>query len=115
MRLINVKTYELEEFHDENEVEYAILSHRWEQEEVLFKDMTGRVNFSNVRTKKGWYKIQKCYQQAQIHGLGYVWVDKCCIDKSSSAELQEAINSMFRWYAKAHLCYAFFRTLPSAT
>jgi len=107
MRLINVKSYKLQEFQDENEVEYAILSHRWEQEEVLFKDMTGQVNLSRVQKRKGWYKIQQCCQQAHSDGLEYVWVDTCCIDKSSSAELQEAINSMFRWYAKALVCYVY--------
>ncbi|KAK5087313.1 hypothetical protein LTR70_007256 [Exophiala xenobiotica] len=107
MRLINVKTYELQEFQDENEVEYATLSHRWEQEEVLFKDMTGQANLSRVQKRIGWYKIQQCCQQAHSDGLEYVWVDTCCIDKSSSAELQEAINSMFRWYAKALVCYVY--------
>jgi hypothetical protein len=35
------------------------------------------------------------------------WIDTCCIDKSSSAELSEAINSMFKWYNDAEVCYAF--------
>ncbi|KAF2729050.1 hypothetical protein EJ04DRAFT_397408, partial [Polyplosphaeria fusca] len=30
-----------------------------------------------------------------------------CIDKSSSAELQEAINSMFQWYHRAAKCYVY--------
>jgi hypothetical protein len=34
-------------------------------------------------------------------------VDTCCIDKKSSAELSEAINSMFRWYKNAAVCYAY--------
>src|SRR6266516_4821987 len=34
-------------------------------------------------------------------------VSSCCIDKSSSAELSEAIYSMFRWYKKAEVCYAY--------
>ncbi|KAK3331557.1 hypothetical protein B0H66DRAFT_546776 [Apodospora peruviana] len=41
----------------------------------------------------------------------YMWVDTCCIDKSSSSELEEAINSMFQWYRNAVVCYAF---LPDA-
>lgn len=36
-----------------------------------------------------------------------MWVDTCCIDKSSSAELSEAINSMFAWYRNAKICYVF--------
>jgi hypothetical protein len=31
----------------------------------------------------------------------------CCIDKTSSAELSEAINSMFRWYKNAAVCYVY--------
>jgi hypothetical protein len=37
----------------------------------------------------------------------YKWIDSCCIDKSSSAELSEAINSMYKWYANAQVCYAY--------
>jgi hypothetical protein len=40
-------------------------------------------------------------------GLQYIWVDTCCIDKSSSAELLEAINSMFKWYQDAKVYYAY--------
>lgn len=36
-----------------------------------------------------------------------VGIDSCCIDKSSSAELTEAINSMFKWYREAGLCIVY--------
>ena len=39
--------------------------------------------------------------------MDYIWIDTCCIDKSSSAELSEAINSMYRWYEKSKVCYAY--------
>ncbi|KAF2400700.1 HET-domain-containing protein [Trichodelitschia bisporula] len=55
----------------------------------------------------GYEKIRQTCAQATLDGLAYVWIDTCCIDKSSSAELSEAINSMFRWYAMASICYAF--------
>jgi hypothetical protein len=58
-------------------------------------------------TKAGWRKIRLACQQAKDDGYGYVWCDTCCIDKSSSAELSESINSMFRWYQEAEVCYAF--------
>lgn len=32
---------------------------------------------------------------------------RCCIDKTSTAELSEAINSMYRWYQKAQVCYVY--------
>ena len=83
--------------------EYAILSHRWEAGEVTFKDMTDGTS----KGKAGYGKIQFCGAQARRDGLEYFWVDTCCIDKSSSAELSEAINSMFRWYQKATRCYVY--------
>ena len=103
MRLINTISLEFEEFEGSNIPSYAILSHRWEDQEVLFKD----VERGTHKAKKGWQKIMKCCEQARNDGLGYAWVDTCCIDKSSSAELSEAINSMFNWYANSEICYAY--------
>jgi hypothetical protein len=84
---------------------YAILSHTWEadDQEVTFKDVTDGVGTN----KLGYAKIKFCGEQARVDGLHYFWVDSCCIDKSSSAELQEAINSMFRWYRNAAKCYVY--------
>ena len=48
-----------------------------------------------------------CCNQAKRDGYKYAWVDTCCIEKNSSAELQEAINSMYRWYSEAAVCYAY--------
>jgi hypothetical protein len=103
MKLINTTTMSLEEFYGSSTPKYAILSHRWEDEEVLYQDMT-----STDRTKKrGWKKIQGCCKQALDDGWNYAWVDSCCIDKKSSAELSEAINSMFKWYSDAGVCYVY--------
>ncbi|CAG8978176.1 hypothetical protein HYALB_00011492 [Hymenoscyphus albidus] len=55
----------------------------------------------------GYEKINRSYFQAMDDGLRYIWVDTCCIDKTSSAELSEAINSMFLWYRNAEVCYAY--------
>jgi hypothetical protein len=90
---------------------YAILSHTWEadDQEVTFKDLTNGVRLN----KLGYGKIRFCGEQARKDGLQYFWVDSCCIDKSSSAELQEAINSMFRWYRNAVKCYAYLADVPS--
>ncbi|KAH7393735.1 hypothetical protein BKA64DRAFT_724800 [Cadophora sp. MPI-SDFR-AT-0126] len=80
---------------------YAILSHRWGAEEVTFRDLTNGTS----KGKAGYGKIQFCGEQARRDGLQYFWVDTCCIDKSNAVELQEAINSMFRWYRDATKCY----------
>jgi hypothetical protein len=84
---------------------YAILSHRWREEEILFTDMNG--DHSTAQTKKGYRKLETCCKVALEHGLQYLWCDTCCIDKSSSAELSEAINSMYELYAKSSLCIAY--------
>jgi hypothetical protein len=60
-----------------------------------------------IKAKAGYYKIMKCCAQALADGLHWVWVDTCCINKESSAELSEAINSMFAWYKNAEVCYAY--------
>ncbi|KAM5542442.1 hypothetical protein V8D89_003901 [Ganoderma adspersum] len=52
-------------------------------------------------------KIRRACELAYAHGYQYIWIDSCCIDKSSSSELSEAINSMYLWYCSAHICYAF--------
>lgn len=56
---------------------------------------------------EGFAKIQKSCDQARKDGYQYVWVDTCCINKNSSAELSEAINSMYRWYEASAICYVF--------
>jgi hypothetical protein len=82
---------------------YAILSHTWGNEEVTFEDLTNGTG----RGKNGHEKIRFCMQQAARDGLHYSWVDTCCIKKTDTTELQHAINSMFRWYKEATVCYVF--------
>lgn len=82
---------------------YAILSHTWGKEEVSFQE----VEAGTGKDKAGWQKIDFCARQAGADGLGYMWVDTCCIDKKNAVELSEAINSMFRWYQKAARCYVY--------
>jgi len=71
---------------------------------VSFADIQ---NNKNVLKMAGFSKIRGCCAQASSDGWEYVWIDSCCIDKSSSAELSEAINSMFFWYSKAQACYSY--------
>jgi hypothetical protein len=84
---------------------YAILSHTWEEDddEVTFEDLKD----GSGKTKNGYKKLQFCGLQAARDGLQYFWVDTCCINKSRDSELSEAINSMFRWYRKAAICYVY--------
>jgi hypothetical protein len=114
MRLLQYKNgsdFRLTEFFESDIPKYAILSHRWEAEEVTFEDLQ-----NGTGTKKaGYEKIRFCGEQARRDGLEYFWVDTCCIDKSSSAELSQAINSMFRWYYKSAKCYAYLLDVSKTT
>ena len=94
---------------------YAILSHTWDGQEVTFKDLKNHNNVEDVDTevKGGYQKIFFCAQQAKRDGLNYFWVDTCCIDKSNSSELQEAINSMFRWYQNAEKCCVYLSDIDN--
>jgi hypothetical protein len=108
MRLLQLEAdgkVSLVEFFGQNIPRYAILSHTWgaDDEEVTFRDLVDGAG----QNKSGYNKISFCGKQAAKDGLQFIWVDTCCIDKSSSAELQEAINSMFRWYSNAAKCYVF--------
>ncbi|KAK9413992.1 putative HET domain-containing protein [Seiridium unicorne] len=104
MKLINCKNYSLEEFWEDRVPKYAILSHRWEDDELTYQDM---LILERAQRRKGFGKIRLACELALKARYDYVWVDTCCIDKSSSAELTEAINSMFEWYSKAAICYAY--------
>ncbi|KAH8819869.1 heterokaryon incompatibility protein-domain-containing protein [Xylogone sp. PMI_703] len=101
MRLIHVKTFKLEEFFNETIPSYAILSHTWgnDDEEVSFRDITE----GNIKTI------------SEKDGLKYAWIDTCCIDKTNSVELGEAINSMFEWYRKASVCYVYLSDVTTGS
>ena len=93
MRLVNTKNVLLDEFPGDDTPPYAILSHRWEKEEVSFDDIvTGAAG-----TRAGYPKILGACRVALADGWQFVWTDSVCINKASSAELSEAINSMFKW------------------
>ncbi|KAI5917653.1 heterokaryon incompatibility protein-domain-containing protein [Camillea tinctor] len=110
MRLLHTKTFELQTFIGDDDVPpYAILSHTWGQDEVTFPDMSN----SETRTKKqGWNKIANFCRRAAADGWEYGWIDTCCIDKTDMTELNEAVNSMFKWYEESQVCYAYLSDVP---
>lgn len=106
MRLLDARTITLRSFVSKNEVpQYAILSHTWGLEEVTFDDLNG----SDPGQLHGYKKIIEACRQTYQDGIHYLWMDTCCIDKRSSSELSEAINSMFKWYQAAAVCYAYLQ------
>jgi hypothetical protein len=99
--------FTLAEFIGNSIPRYAILSHTWgsDSDEITFEDISN--NAKALTRNMGYRKISFCMDQAAKDGLQYVWIDTCCIDKRSSAELSEAINSMFRWYQESSKCYVY--------
>ncbi|PVH68682.1 HET-domain-containing protein, partial [Cadophora sp. DSE1049] len=107
MRLLNVQSMKLEEYFGSQIPRYAILSHCWGSGEVTFED----INRPSWHEKEGAKKVKLATQQAKKEGLEHIWIDTCCIDKSSSAELSEAINSMYAWYEHAVVCFAYLEDI----
>ncbi|KAK1956063.1 HET-domain-containing protein [Colletotrichum sublineola] len=123
MRLLHTTNLNIEEFtgsksgrllvHEERNAvpvravpRYAILSHTWEEEEeVTLQDWQGDTD--SRKSKKGYAKILKSCERASQDGYDWIWIDTCCIDKTSSTELSEAINSMFYWYRNSAVCYVY--------
>ena len=105
MHLLNTWTRKTQEFLPGRIPPYVILSHRWEDEEVSYKDLTQPKE--DLSKLKGWTKLDSFCSSAEKDGWEWVWMDTCCIDKSSSAELSEAINSMYQWYMEARFCIAY--------
>ncbi|KAI5926377.1 heterokaryon incompatibility protein-domain-containing protein [Camillea tinctor] len=107
MHLINVHTLTLREFAGSRDLPpYAILSHTWGPEEISFAEFSDPGRPYLAHDGAGLRKIRLTCQKARAAGLDWAWIDTCCIDKSSSAELSEAINSMFKWYRGARVCFA---------
>ena len=109
MRLINSKTHKLEEFTGEIPP-YVILSHTWGENEISFQEMPNFVHLKqeiDPQQRAAYTKIEGSCKTALKDGFEYVWVDTCCIDKTSSSELSEAINSMYQWYQQADVCYVY--------
>ena len=150
MRLLNVNSRKLEEFFNKPVPAYAILSHIWGEDEIVYQDFQQSdrllqllrevrvlpssptqlnqkpaIPLSRLRNETtldslkphsslpSYVKIDGCCAQAIKDGYSYVWIDTICIDKSSSAELSEAINSMYKWYAKALVCYVYLSDVAS--
>lgn len=109
MRLINIKTQQLESFLGDPPP-YAILSHTWGPGEITLQDL-GRADLAQL---PGWIKILGFLDTVKKRLpdlIEYAWVDTCCIDKTSSAELSEAINAMFLWYKHSEVCYAYLEDM----
>jgi hypothetical protein len=108
MWLLHSRQLRLEQLFDSDIPEYTILSHRWEDHEVSYQKLLEVIKPSPIHalldTTPGtldnpqFAKIQKCRDKAIKQNFQWVWIDTCCMNEESNAELSEAINSMDRWY-----------------
>ncbi|KAK5169854.1 uncharacterized protein LTR77_005832 [Saxophila tyrrhenica] len=106
IRLLNVHTFEFQEFHSSDVPQCIITSHRWVAgHEASYKDILKRRNTHNT----GYRKIQLFakFIRSKIPGMDWMWIDTCCIQQDSSQEVSEAINSMLKWYRNAVMCLAY--------
>ena len=111
MRLLHAKELRFQEFFDSQIPVYGILSHRWGKDEASYQDLqavisgavAGQVQDQRLTGAK-FAKIQGFRDKSWTE---WVWIDTCCINKESSAELSEAIKSMYRWYANAKVCWVY--------
>lgn len=110
IRVINTETRRFDTFLSHRQVKYAIVSHTWGSEELNQQDWKelyppqaeswarmlpyNAERVRNIEAAQGFRKIEEAIKQALRDGYRYLWVDTVCIDKTSSAELSEAINSM---------------------
>ncbi|KAL2063515.1 hypothetical protein VTL71DRAFT_5320 [Oculimacula yallundae] len=129
MRLFNTQKVKSIEVFGSEIPPYAILSHTWSDGEILLQDLQGGdvrdASWSDLSKQlpkalrgdktKGFRKVLRTTEIARQNNYDLVWVDTCCIDKTSSAELSEAINSMYRWYEEANICYAYLADVPAAS
>ena len=103
MRLLHTTNLTFQEFYDDEVPAYVIISHRWERDEPKHQDFLSDADHSGPRYRK----VRDACALAAAGGWSFLWIDTICIDKKSSAELSEAINSMFRWYANAVHCFVY--------
>lgn len=112
MRLLDTTTKKIHEFL-QDVPPYAILSHRWGKpsEEITFQDL----QTPNWNRLEGYSKLFNACQRVRADGFKFLWLDTCCIDKTNSSELSEAINSMYKYYENAEICYAYLQDVQKTS
>lgn len=109
MRLLNAHDLTFREFLGKNIPEYAIVSHRWDEDELSYQTfLQEKHRYQNGELRGyGWTKIKEAVEVTRQLELEWLWIDTVCINKDSSAELTESINSMYIWYSNCRICLVF--------
>ncbi|RPD59712.1 HET-domain-containing protein [Lentinus tigrinus ALCF2SS1-6] len=128
MRLLNTRTGEFVWVENPHQVRYAALSHVWckdPRRETSYHDIVrfqdearsarsrGEILPEDAVLSRASYKIRGACALARADGIDWLWVDTCCIDKASSAELEGAINAMYAWYHGSTVCYVFLQDVDA--
>ncbi|KIK34388.1 hypothetical protein CY34DRAFT_812957 [Suillus luteus UH-Slu-Lm8-n1] len=110
-----LRTKRIEEVVRQN-LQYAMLSHRWEGREPLLQDIQGKsVYDSDLNSVGGMAKLRSFCKTAHDAGYNWAWSDTCCIDKSNNVELHESVNSMFTWYHHSALTIIYLSDVPRSS
>ncbi|KAG1761434.1 hypothetical protein EDD22DRAFT_804504 [Suillus occidentalis] len=97
-------------------LQYAMLSHRWEGKEPLLQDIQGKsVYDSDLNSVGGMMKLRSFCKTARNARYNWAWSDTCCIDKNINVELQESVNSMFVWYHHSALTIVYLSDVPPSS
>ncbi|KAI1740014.1 hypothetical protein F4680DRAFT_130831 [Xylaria scruposa] len=115
MRVLDTTTFELQEaayIEDFEKDGYAILSHCWiSNPEIVYQALPKHIEElrygKRPLSSPAVDKIHGACETARKEGYKWMWIDTCCIDKSSTQELRESINSMLKWYKDARLCVTY--------
>src|ERR1051326_6511124 len=107
MRLLNTSSGRLQFFEPNQAPDYAILSHRWlgAEDELRYHDISDE----SAHDKRDYAKAHGACNLAKADGYDWIWIDSCCINQESAADLQESINSMWNYYARANVCYVYMQ------
>lgn len=122
-RFLDAKSHEKhpdkEELRHQQRIPYVIISHVWRKKEVIYEDM---VQFNKLEASKSWEKpesaakiVGACKTVLRYYNkkVEHLWLDTVCIDKKDPTELSMSINSMYRWYKEAEVCFAYLDDYPT--
>ncbi|KAL8650211.1 MAG: hypothetical protein Q9226_005235 [Calogaya cf. arnoldii] len=116
IRLLNVESLTLQQFKDDDCPLYVILSHRWAEDpsdEVVYDDMA---HFHEHRQSPQWKKARSAAKivgacqkvlEDTSQAIRHIWIDTVCIRQDNPMELSTAINSMYRLYSDAEICFVY--------
>ncbi|KAK3341963.1 hypothetical protein B0T25DRAFT_356513 [Lasiosphaeria hispida] len=101
MRLINTASLDFEEYIRNEPPEYAILSHTHGDDDLRYRGWLQPQSCQEHLGQKRLCQNHQSIRAGERSSFKYIWIDNVCINKDSSADLSEAINSMSTWYHRA--------------